>query len=155
MSAHDALQTGPRAFGYPEMNAPGNPIVSKSSSTTGPQVTDSNGNVTQAVTYPFNHTSSPLRTYNSVYLATSPYASKYILNRMLSVTVAMSGTTKTLVQNYYHGRVTSGQPDYPGGTVCSARDGSGWQLVPTGPNGVGPEAQFDVNPGCGGTIARW
>ncbi len=119
------------------------------------QVADANGNVTQAVTYPFNNTSTPLRTYNSVYLGTSAYTLKYILNRVLSVTMTTGGTTKTLVQNYYDGRVTSGQPAYPGGTVCSARDGSGWQLVPTGPNGVGPEAQFDVNPGCGGTIARW
>jgi hypothetical protein len=99
-------------------NATGNPYIStkvsepngitaQSVQTT--QTVDDYGNLTQVSAYPYNNTTTPLRTYNSTYLGGS-YLTNYIRNRLLQMTVTFGGTTKTLVENYYDGAPQSGQP---------------------------------------------
>jgi RHS repeat-associated protein len=89
------------------------------------QVHDVYGNVTQALLYPFNNVSTPLKTYTNMWLqityAPSYYYSGgwnggYIFNRLLTASLSMGGTNKTLVQNYYDGQTMSGQPTSPCGS---------------------------------------
>jgi hypothetical protein len=101
------------------------------------QAQDGYGNTTQSVVYPFNNTSTPVRTYNSSYLYTSNYAPRYIFNRLLTTTLTTGGAVKTLVTNYYDGQLAPGQSN-PNVSGCSWVFGSGWQ-----PTGSTPSSEFD------------
>jgi YD repeat-containing protein len=107
----------------------GNPYISQKVSVTDPgtpnqqsakttQTLDPYGNVTQSVIYPYNNTTTPLRTYNNTFLNTGTYPSHYILNRLLTTTLTTGGATKTLVTNTYDGPPTSGV-DHTCGAFCA------------------------------------
>jgi hypothetical protein len=80
------------------------------------QTLDQYGNVTQSILYPFNNTTTPLKTYNNTYLndsGTNPitggpntYIENYIRNRLVTTTLTTGGATKTLVQNAYDVQAT-------------------------------------------------
>jgi YD repeat-containing protein len=91
------------------------------------QAQDGFGNTTQSVVYPFNNTSTPVKTYNSSYLFSSSYAPEYIFNRLLTTTLTTGGAVKTLVNNYYDGKVAAGQAAYPASpSICGQYSGSNW-----------------------------
>ena len=71
------------------------------------------GNATRAKIYPFNNSATPVKTYNSTYLADPGYVANYIRNRLLTATLTTGGSTVTLAQNYYDGKVFGSQPAYP------------------------------------------
>ena len=65
---------------------------------------DAHGNLLWSKVYnyaPAGQTGALLRTYTNSYLATEPYTSRYIYNRLLSSTVAGGASNVTLVQNVY------------------------------------------------------
>ena len=102
------------------------------------QTLDTYGNLTQAVIYPFNNTSAPLKTYNNTYLNAAGYAHYYIFNRLLTSTLTMGGTTRTLVTNYYDGQLAAGQ-QYPS-TTCYFGPGGALQA-----GGGTPTMEFDAS----------
>ena len=91
----------------------GNPYISTKASTTGQgtsnvetatgtQTLDQYGNVTQSVAYPYNNTTTPLKTFTNTYLNSSTYTSNYIFNRLVSSSVTPAGgSATTLVTNTY------------------------------------------------------
>ena len=78
------------------------------------QVLDSYGNTVTSQVYDYGNLSSPARTYSFQYLTASPYAQRYIRNRVASSTVTASGATTTLTTNTYDG---AGVTDRTGLTV--------------------------------------
>ena len=101
------------------------------------QAQDGYGNTTQTVVYPFNNTLTPVKTYNSSYLNAAGYAANYIFNRMLTTTLTTGGAVKTLVNNYYDGKLAAGQTS-PNIAGCSWVFGFGWQAT-----GATPSMEFD------------
>jgi hypothetical protein len=96
------------------------------------QTLDQYGNVTQSVIYPYNNTTTPLRTFNNTYLATSQFTPYYIFNLLSTSTITVGGTNTTLVSNIYG---QQGCTNYTSGVgVCY-----GWA---TGPQ---PTAEYDAN----------
>ena len=90
----------------------GNPFISTKASTIGQgtpnvetatstQTLDQYGNVTQAVIYPFNNTSTPLQTYTNTYLNSAAYTANYVVNRLASSSLLTGGVTIPLVANTY------------------------------------------------------
>jgi RHS repeat-associated protein len=91
----------------------GNPYVSSKTSVTdegtsnqqsalSTQTLDQYGNVTQSVIYPYNNTTTPLKTYTNTYMNSSTYVSNYIFNRLSTTTLTpLGGSQITLLQNYY------------------------------------------------------
>jgi RHS repeat-associated protein len=65
------------------------------------QTDDQYGNVTQSVIYPYNNTTTPLRTYNNTWVTTPKYAPYYIFNLLSTSTLTVGATTTTLVSNLY------------------------------------------------------
>ncbi len=78
-----------------------NPGGSNAQSALSTQTLDQYGNATGAVTYPYNNTTTPLRTYASSYLNSSTYTSHYIFDRLVTTTMTTGGVMKTLVTNTY------------------------------------------------------
>ena len=117
-----------------------NPGGSNAQSTTTTQTEDQYGNVTQAVIYPYNSTTTPLKTYANVYLNSSTYTTNYIFNRLLTTTLTMGSTVKTLINNYYDGKIASGQPT----PTCGGGIPSGTPYAPYGYQP--PTNQMDPNP---------
>jgi len=114
-----------------------NPGASNQQSVQTTQSLDQYGNTLQAVIYPYNNSSTPLRTYNNTYLSSSTYTSNYILNRLLTTTLTTGGVTKTLVNNCYDGKVVTGQ------TGCVTNPSWG----PNTPYGYQPPTrEIDSNP---------
>ena len=69
------------------------------------QTLDQYGNVTQSVIYPYNNTTTPLKTFTNTYLNSSTYTSNYIFNRLVSSSVTPAGGSAiTLVTNTYGGQ---------------------------------------------------
>ena len=68
------------------------------------------GNVTQSVIYPYNNTTTPLRTYVNTYVTSSGYLSNYVRNRLLTSTLTTLGVTKTLATNTYYTINLNGSP---------------------------------------------
>ena len=91
----------------------GNPYISAKSSASDPgssnaesaystQTLDQYGNVTQSALYPYNNTTTPIKTFANTYLNTSTYISNYIFNRLVSSSVTPAGRSAiTLVTNTY------------------------------------------------------
>jgi hypothetical protein len=119
----------------------GNPYISTRASTTGQgtlnvvtatstQTLDQYGNVTQSVIYPYNNTTTPLKTFTNTYLNSSTYPSNYIFNRLLSSSVTPSGGSPiTLLTNSY---------DVPYNCSYAVSSGSstpcsGWAAPASGP----------------------
>src|SRR5439155_15756304 len=70
--------------------------------------------------FDFGNLSTPARTYNYSYLTDSNYVSRYIRNRLSSVTVTAGGVTTPLNTSYY---------DNAGTNTCgSLQDQSGYVL---------------------------
>jgi len=96
----------------------GNPYIGSKLSVTDPgtgnaqsakstQVLDQYGNVTQSVIYPYNNTTTPLRTYTNTYVTSSGYLSNYVRNRLLTSTLTTLGVTKTLATNTYYTTIST------------------------------------------------
>jgi YD repeat-containing protein len=90
----------------------GNPYISAKSSASDPgssnpqsalttQTLDQYGNVTQSVLYPYNNTTTPIKTYVNTYLNSSTYTSNYIFNRLLSMTMTLAAGSPFTVTNSY------------------------------------------------------
>jgi YD repeat-containing protein len=81
-----------------------NPNTSNQAQSKTVQTLDTYGNLTQAQVYDYGWPtvgSTPLRTYNYTYLADGNYTSRYIRNRMTSVTVTSASGTLTLASKGY------------------------------------------------------
>ena len=66
------------------------------------QTLDVYGNLTQSKVYDYGNLTTPARTYNHTYLATTNYTSRYIYNRLLTSTVTPAGgSALTLGSNSY------------------------------------------------------
>ncbi len=70
-----------------------NPGSSNQQSALSTQTLDQYGNATGAVVYPYNNTSTPLRTYANTYLSASAYTSNYIFNRLVTTNLTTGGVT--------------------------------------------------------------
>jgi hypothetical protein len=102
-------------------DAAGNPYIGTKTSVTDPgtgnaqtakttQVMDAYGNVVQSAIYPYNNTTTPLRTYSNTYVSSTGYVSSYVRNRLASTTLTTGGVTKTLVTNTYFTRDQNASP---------------------------------------------
>jgi hypothetical protein len=67
------------------------------------QTVDVHGNVTQSKLYDYGNLTTPIRTFNGTYLATSQYTSRHIWNRLLTSAVTDGTNNVTLVTNTYDG----------------------------------------------------
>jgi len=88
----------------------GTPYISAKSSTLNPggsnpqtalttQTLDQYGNVTQSAIYPYNNTTTPVKSYTNTYL--SGYAGIYVFNLLSSSTLTAGSTQVTLTTNTY------------------------------------------------------
>jgi RHS repeat-associated protein len=100
-----------------------NPNTSSSVVTKSDQTLDSYGNVQVSHVYDYGNLSSPMWTYNYAYLTDPNYISRYIRNRMISVTVQKgSGSQSYLQYNAYDGG--TGLTDHPGLTFHDSSYGT-------------------------------
>jgi len=79
------------------------------------QSVDNYGNVTQVNNYAYGNLSTPARTSNYGYLNSSPYTSRYILNRITGATVTDGTNTVSLASVSYDGNsltTVSGQREW-------------------------------------------
>jgi RHS repeat-associated protein len=82
---------------------PGTP-AEKASRTT--QSIDGYGNLLQQDIYDYTSLSTPARTYTYTYLGGGDYTSRYIRNRLMTVSVTGGGVTRTLVSRKYDNGAT-------------------------------------------------
>ena len=127
---HDYYTWSQNAGGHPYISAKTSLMdegTGNQQSALSTQAQDGYGNTTQTVVYPFNNTLTPVKTYNSSYLNAAGYAANYIFNRLLTTTLTTGGAVKTLVNNYYDGKVATGQPAYPTTpSACGQFSGNNW-----------------------------
>ena len=80
----------------------GDPNTGSAAATKTVQTLDTHGNLTQSQAFDYGNLSTPARTYNYSYLTGSNYTSRYIYNRLSSVSMTPAGGSAiTLVTKSY------------------------------------------------------
>ena len=156
-------------------NASGSPYISSTLTTSDPgtsnqqvaradQTQDHYGNVTQSVEYPYNNTTTPLRTYNSTFVNGANYLAAHMVKVPLSTTLTFTDpttnnpVTKTLVTNYYNGTC----PSNTQGMQCPALSpppyAYGW-IAPSGLSVLAPSyiglPTLQVTPSLATSYTYW
>ena len=112
--------------------------------------------MTQSVIYPYNNTTTPLKTFANTYLNTSTYTSNYIYNRLASSTMTPgAGSPVTLVTNTYDSSTNcTGYSSACSGWVAPSsgptREVDSSPPIPVGQRGY---LNYSVNPSKSTTLA--